>query len=267
MQFGRLQKEIASLRGRRELLLQSPTSWISDDESALAFHGSIFDPRGEAIKLFVLKHGFPSASPSSPPNLSHSVSLLRHSPLRSEKPSARTEEAPCQSYPTPPISRLPLISSTSSVTTSFSPRHLFSLFPTFSNHEVTTSPPANSIDLRARLSKLNRMLEHKTADTDVLRILIQVTHVIPDYDDFLEKGGWFLRQAGVVAWPPGWSKFSFSTGSYPPPAASLSRNSVGFSQFLINSSYFFDGKKGKLDSELGGHIPKKCVKDQNCADS
>ena len=37
------------LREHRELLLQSSISWTSDDESALAFHGSAFDPRGEAL--------------------------------------------------------------------------------------------------------------------------------------------------------------------------------------------------------------------------
>ena len=47
-QFGRSQEETAFLWGRQELL-QSPTSWTSDDESALAFHGSIFDPRGETF--------------------------------------------------------------------------------------------------------------------------------------------------------------------------------------------------------------------------
>ena len=57
-QLGRSQKEIAFLWGRRE----SPTFWTSDNESALAFHCSIFDFRGEAIKLFILKrNGFPSA--------------------------------------------------------------------------------------------------------------------------------------------------------------------------------------------------------------
>ena len=53
LQFGRFQSEIAFLWGRRKLL-KPPTSWTSDDDSALAFHGSIFNPRGEAIKLFIL---------------------------------------------------------------------------------------------------------------------------------------------------------------------------------------------------------------------
>ena len=57
-QLGRSQEEIAFLWGRRE----SPTFWTSDDESPLAFHCSIFDFRGEAIKLFILKrNGFPLA--------------------------------------------------------------------------------------------------------------------------------------------------------------------------------------------------------------
>jgi len=78
---------------------------------------------------------FPS---HSPPNSSHSVSLLCHSPLHSAKPSART--ALCQCYPAPPISRLTLVSSTSSsVTTSSSPRHLFSLFPTFPSSSYSPS--------------------------------------------------------------------------------------------------------------------------------
>ena len=50
-QFGQSQEEIAFLWGRQKLL-QSPTSWTSDDESALAFHGSIFDPRGETFSCF-----------------------------------------------------------------------------------------------------------------------------------------------------------------------------------------------------------------------
>ena len=59
-QLGRSQEEIAFLWGRRE----APTFWTSDDESAPAFHGSIFDPREEVVKLFILKrNGFPSASP------------------------------------------------------------------------------------------------------------------------------------------------------------------------------------------------------------
>ena len=59
--FGRSQEEIAFLWGRQELL-QLPTSWTSGHESTLAFHGSTFDPRGEVIKLFILKrNGFPSA--------------------------------------------------------------------------------------------------------------------------------------------------------------------------------------------------------------
>ncbi|KIJ90375.1 hypothetical protein K443DRAFT_660279 [Laccaria amethystina LaAM-08-1] len=57
----------------------------------------MFDPRRAAIKLFILKcNGFSLTSPvndGSPPTLSHSNSILCHSPLRSEKPSARREEA------------------------------------------------------------------------------------------------------------------------------------------------------------------------------
>ena len=43
-QSGRFQDEIASLCGRRELRLQSTTSYTSDHESPLAFHDSPFDP-------------------------------------------------------------------------------------------------------------------------------------------------------------------------------------------------------------------------------
>ena len=99
-QFSRSQEEISFLWGHRELRLQSPTSWTSDDDSALALHDSIFDPRRAAIKPFILKcNGFSSASPvndGSPPTLSHSSSLLCYSPLCSANPSKRREEAPAK---------------------------------------------------------------------------------------------------------------------------------------------------------------------------
>ena len=69
--------------------------WMSDDESALAFHDSIVDPRRAAMIL--KRNGFSLTSPvddGSPPNLNHSNSLLFHSPIRSAKPGARREEAP-----------------------------------------------------------------------------------------------------------------------------------------------------------------------------
>jgi len=128
-QFGRFQEEIAFLWGDRKLHLQSPTSWTSDDEFALAFCGSIFDPRRVAIKLIILKcNGFSLTSPvndRSPPSLSHPNSLLCHSPLRSAKPSAKRRST-CQSYPAPPIPRLTLFSSTSSSVTTSSSSHAIS---------------------------------------------------------------------------------------------------------------------------------------------
>ena len=99
-QFSRSQEEIAFLWGRRELRLQSPTPWTSDDNSALTFHDSIFDPRRAANKPFILKcNGFSFISPvndGSTPTLSHSNWLLSHSPHPSAKPSARREEAPAK---------------------------------------------------------------------------------------------------------------------------------------------------------------------------
>ena len=62
--FPPLPQEIAFLYGRRELRLQTPTSWTSDDESALAFRDSISNSRRTAIKLPIFKcSGFSLTSP------------------------------------------------------------------------------------------------------------------------------------------------------------------------------------------------------------
>ena len=118
----------------RELRLQSPTSWTSDNESALAFHNAIFDPRRAAIILIC--NSFSLTSPfnnGSPPTLSHSNSFLGHLPLRSAKPSARRED---QHHP---FLAHPHSSTSSSVTiSSSSPHHLF-FFPTFPSYSYSYS--------------------------------------------------------------------------------------------------------------------------------
>ena len=138
---GRSQEEISFLCKRRDLRPQSPTSRTSDDESALAFYDSMFDRRRAAIIL--KSNGFSLASPvndGSPPTLDHSNPLLCHSPIRTAKPSARREEAPAKLTPAPPIHRLTLAAQPLplSLTSSSSPHHLFSFFPSssYSNSHV-----------------------------------------------------------------------------------------------------------------------------------
>ena len=165
-QFGRLQEEIASLLGRRELL-QLPPSWTSDDEFALAFHGSIFDPHREAIKLFILKTAscrrsqlrfFPSTVQEFP---SHSSPTLSH-PSRSftthpfvlqnqahEQKNHRvkvTQHQPSPSSPSnqlPPLSRLSLLHAISSPSSPPSP---LPPSPTLmSPHTLSRRPPWSCI--------------------------------------------------------------------------------------------------------------------------
>ena len=142
-QFGLFQEEIAFLCGHWELR-QWPTSWASVDESALAFHGSAFDPRGEAIKPFILKRsGFPSVFSSlpQPSKNSHPLSIyfkpFHLAPLSLAPSFCKAKRTNRRStilkLPSSTIFRLTL------TTTSFSPRHLFSLFPTFPSSSYSHS--------------------------------------------------------------------------------------------------------------------------------
>ena len=97
-------------------------SWTSDDESALAFHDSIFDPRRSAI--ISKRNGFSLTSlvdDSSLSHLNHSNGLLFHSPIRSARPGARREEAPTKF-----TQHHPFLGSPSQL----NPCHDFLLFPT-----------------------------------------------------------------------------------------------------------------------------------------
>ncbi|KIJ94659.1 hypothetical protein K443DRAFT_11917 [Laccaria amethystina LaAM-08-1] len=116
-----------SLRASRTI--SSP--WTSDDESALAFHGSICDPSRAAIKLFILKcNGFWLTSPVNDGSTYFKRFKLAPLPLTPSfcKAKRTKRRSTCQSYPAPPIPRLTPVSS-SVMTSSSSPRHLFSSSP------------------------------------------------------------------------------------------------------------------------------------------
>jgi hypothetical protein len=151
---------IRSISRRNRISLVGVENYVfrprtSDDESALAFHGSIFDPRRVAIKLFILKRNvFSLTSPvnsGSPPTLSDSNSLLCHLPLCKAKRTKR--RSTCQSFPAPPIPRLTLVGSTSSLSCLLFPTPSFLPSPTFPSssyshshvpHTVSRRPPPRS---------------------------------------------------------------------------------------------------------------------------
>ena len=98
-----------------------------------------------AIKLFIFKcNGFlltSSVNDSSPPTLSHSNLLPCHTSPSLCKAKHMKRRSTYQSYPAPPIPRLTLISLTCSfvMTSSSSPRHLFSLLATFPSSSYSHS--------------------------------------------------------------------------------------------------------------------------------